>query len=78
MALSANVTFAVVDQSSADTRLWSRLIAHGPDSRRANGMNVSRFEGDLIAEEWAIWSDWRIDGDGGHRDHRNPADRSPY
>jgi hypothetical protein len=25
----------------------------------AHGMNVSRFEGDRIAEEWAVWSDWQ-------------------
>ena len=60
-ATNPDVTFDLVDQVSADSRLWSRLVAHGPDSRHAHGMNVSRFEGDLIAEEWAIWSDWRDD-----------------
>ena len=60
-ATNPDVTFNVVDQVGADWRPWSRLVAHGPDSRHAHGMNVSRFEGDLIAEEWAIWSDWRED-----------------
>lgn len=60
-ATNPDVTCNVVDQVGADSRLRSRLVAHGPDSRHAHGMNVSRFAGDLIAEEWAIWSDWRED-----------------
>jgi len=54
-------TFRVVDQSTSGDRLWTRLEATRPDNHAggtAHGMNVSRFDGDLIAEEWAIWSPW--------------------
>jgi len=53
------VRFEVVDQASSGDRLWTRLVATmAGTSSGANGMNVSRFEGERIAEEWAIWSDW--------------------
>ena len=50
--------FVVADQGVAADRLWTRLDARLPDGRTAHGMNVSRFAGDLIAEEWAVWSPW--------------------
>lgn len=51
--------FDVDDQSACGDRLWSRLGATLEDGRRAFGMNVSRFEGVRIAEEWAVWSAWQ-------------------
>jgi hypothetical protein len=53
--------FSVLDQSLAGDRLWTRLEARRADGAVANGMNVSRFVGDRIAEEWAIWSAWWSD-----------------
>jgi len=50
--------FSVLDQSLAGDRLWSRLVARREGGTVAHGMNVSRFFGDRIAEEWAVWSDW--------------------
>jgi hypothetical protein len=55
--------FTVYDQVSVDDRLWTRLSAHRGDRAVANGMNRCRFEGELIAEEWAIWSSW-VESDG--------------
>jgi hypothetical protein len=51
--------FHVDDQSASGDRLWSRLTATQGVGRRAHGMNVSRFVGDRIAEEWAVWSGWQ-------------------
>ena len=51
--------FTVEDQSANADRLWSRLTATTEDGRHAYGMNVSRFVDGMIAEEWAIWSDWQ-------------------
>jgi len=54
------VTFDVVDQASSGDRLWTRLMATSADTGSvAHGMNLSRFDGELIAEEWALWSDWQ-------------------
>lgn len=50
--------FRVEDQGLAGDRLWTRLTATRPDRSTAHGMNTSRFAGDLIAEEWAVWSSW--------------------
>lgn len=52
------IVFAVQEQAVSGDRLWSRVRATRGDGRQAHGMNVSRFEGDRIAEEWAVWSDW--------------------
>ena len=57
-ATSPGVLFVVAEQSPVADRLWTRLEARLPDGRSAQGMNVSRFVGDLIAEEWAVWSPW--------------------
>jgi len=51
-------TFEVHDQTAAGDRLWTRLSARRADGASAEGMNVSRFAGELLAEEWAIWSPW--------------------
>lgn len=51
--------FVVEDQAASGDRLWSRLRATHGDGRHAFGMNVSRFDGDRIAEEWAVWSGWQ-------------------
>ncbi len=50
--------FEVTDQGHIGSKLWTRLVARRPDGSLAKGMNQSRFEGHLLAEEWAIWSDW--------------------
>jgi hypothetical protein len=55
--------FTVHDQVSVDDRLWTRLSARRADGAVANGMNQCRFESELIAEEWAIWSSW-VESDG--------------
>jgi SnoaL-like domain len=55
---SPGARFAVVDQTAGQDRLWSRLLATNGDGRQAHGMNVSRFAGDRICEEWAVWSGW--------------------
>jgi hypothetical protein len=57
-AANSGARFVVADQSAAADRLWTRVEARLPDGRVAHGMNVSRFEGELIAEEWAVWSPW--------------------
>ena len=57
-AANDQVTFEVLDQRSAGDLLWSRLRASRPDGSIARGMNCSRFQGDRIAEEWAIWTAW--------------------
>ena len=54
-----DTTFEIAEQDRIGSRLWSRLVARRPDGSCANGMNESRFEGERIAEEWAIWSDWQ-------------------
>src|SRR4051794_22911189 len=51
--------FEVEDQAASGDRLWSRLTATDGDGRHAFGMNVSRFDRDRIAEEWAVWSGWQ-------------------
>jgi hypothetical protein len=53
--------FGVVDQSSSGDKLWTRLIARLPNGDVAHGVNISRFDGDRIAEEWAVWSPWLPD-----------------
>jgi SnoaL-like domain len=53
-----NTAFVVQDQSSGGDRLWSRLQATRGDGAVSHGMNVSRFAGDRVAEEWALWSAW--------------------
>ena len=51
--------FSVLSQSLAGDLLWTRLDARREDGAVAHGMNASRFVGDRIAEEWAIWTEWR-------------------
>lgn len=62
------VRFDVVDQFDAGDRLVSRVEARRVtgDGKAliAYGMNISRFAGDVIAEEWAIWTPWRDETDG--------------
>ncbi len=48
----------ITDQGFSGSTVWTRLVARRPDGSSANGMNESRFEGERIAEEWAVWSDW--------------------
>jgi len=51
-------TFEVLEQHSAGTSLWSRLVATRGDGATSRGMNHSRFVDGRIAEEWALWSEW--------------------
>jgi hypothetical protein len=54
------VRFEVMDQATSGDRLWTRLEATTRDNTSSShGMNISRFDGELIAEEWAVWSDWQ-------------------
>ncbi|MCW2646398.1 MAG: SnoaL-like polyketide cyclase [Pseudonocardiales bacterium] len=53
-----DVEFQVVAQGFDGDRLWSQLAATGSDGRTAYGMNTSRFRDGLLAEEWALWSEW--------------------
>ena len=52
------VVFAVVDQAWSGDRLWTRVSARRLDGAWAHGVNISRFVGARIAEEWALWSGW--------------------
>jgi hypothetical protein len=52
------IRFTVEDQGVSGDRLWTRLRASRPDGGTAHGINVSRFDGDLVAEEWPVWSPW--------------------
>lgn len=58
--------FGVEDQSSSGDKLWTRLTAHLPNGDVAHGVNISRFDGDHIAEEWAVWSPWLPDSNVEH------------
>jgi len=53
-----NVRFRVLAQGVTGNQVWSRLVATRPDDRTSYGMNTSVFRDGLVAEEWAIWSDW--------------------
>jgi SnoaL-like polyketide cyclase len=55
-----NTAFFVQDQSASGDRLWTRLQATRGDGAVSHGMNVSRFVGERIAEEWALWSAWML------------------
>ena len=57
-AANPGAWFSVQDQGADGDRLWTRLSARLGDGSTAHGMNVSRFVGDRIAEEWALWSPW--------------------
>ena len=54
--------FHVVEQLEVGDRLFSRIEATRTSADGttlvAHGMNLSRFVGGLIAEEWAIWTEW--------------------
>jgi hypothetical protein len=55
---NAGARFGVEDQSTYGDKLWTRLSAHLPNGDVAHGVNISRFDGDRITEEWAVWSPW--------------------
>lgn len=56
--LNPNTKFIIHAQSISHELIWTRLSAHRGDRAVSMGINQSRFEGELIAEEWAIWSTW--------------------
>lgn len=47
----------VLDQFEARDKLVSRLRAYSV-GKSATGINISRFAGDRIAEEWAVWTEF--------------------
>lgn len=52
------VRFRVEHQFSGGSYLAARLTAHAVDASTTAivcGMNISRWEGGLLAEEWAVW-----------------------
>jgi SnoaL-like polyketide cyclase len=54
------VHFRVEHQFGEGNHLASRLTAHAPSVRAGEpatvcGLNISRWEGGLLAEEWAVW-----------------------
>jgi hypothetical protein len=57
-ATNPDTVFEVTDQDLIGATLWTRLVARRPDGSSAKGMNESRFQGERIAEEWAVWSAW--------------------
>jgi SnoaL-like polyketide cyclase len=52
-----NLHVDVLEQFEADDRLVSRLRVYSA-GKVAYGINISRFVGDHIAEEWAVWTDF--------------------
>ena len=52
-----NMHLDVLEQFEAGDRLVSRLRVYSA-GKVAIGINISRFEGDRIAEEWAVWTDF--------------------
>jgi len=49
--------FDVLDQFECGDVLVTRLRAYSI-GKVATGINISRFEGERIAEEWAVWTDF--------------------
>lgn len=52
-----NLHVDVLEQFEAGDRLISRLRVYSA-GKVAHGINISRFAGDRIAEEWAVWTDF--------------------
>jgi hypothetical protein len=55
--------FFIEDQFESGDRVCTRLRAVRRDGDQvwtARGINISRCEGDRVAEEWAVWSDWQV------------------
>jgi SnoaL-like polyketide cyclase len=46
-----------LEQFETDDRVISRLRIYSA-GKVAYGMNISRFDGDRIAEEWAVWTEF--------------------
>jgi SnoaL-like domain len=54
--------FVIQDQFESGDRLCTRLRATRVVEGRtlaADGINISRYDGARVAEEWAIWTEWR-------------------
>jgi len=52
-----NIHLDVLEQFEAGDRLVSRLRVYSA-GKMATGINISRFAGDRIAEEWAVWTEF--------------------
>jgi hypothetical protein len=61
------IRFRVEHQFGHDDHLASRLTAHAPSARAGEpaavcGLNISRWDDGLLAEEWAVWETFGSDG----------------
>ena len=59
-ALYPNIRFTIEDQLCDGDRIATRMTAVGTSSTtgqriKLSGLNISRFSGNLIAEEWPVW-----------------------
>lgn len=59
-ALYADIRFKIEDQAAEGDRITTRLTAYGTSKASGRpvhliGLNISRFVGNRIAEEWPIW-----------------------
>ena len=59
-AATPNVVFRVEHQFGAGDYLATRLTAQALETSRRSGaticgMNISRWQNELLAEEWAVW-----------------------
>jgi len=60
------VRFSVEHQFGQDEDLATRLTAHAPAGEAGtptaiSGLNISRWDNGLLAEEWAVWEAFDVD-----------------
>ena len=57
--VNPTIRFEIEDEFWSGARAASRVVARGTDGLgrqiAARGINISRFEEGLLAEEWAVW-----------------------
>jgi predicted SnoaL-like aldol condensation-catalyzing enzyme len=61
-AANPGTQFEVEAQLESGNHVCTRVTALRDDPEGtlvARGINISRCEGDRVAEEWAIWTDWQ-------------------
>ena len=59
-ALYPDIRFTIEDQLAEGDRIATRMTAYGTSKETGKvvhliGLNISRFVGDRIAEEWPVW-----------------------
>lgn len=59
-ALYPNIKFTIKDQLAEGDRIATRMTAYGTSKHTGQtvhlvGLNISRFVGNRIAEEWPVW-----------------------